>query len=220
MENGPTSLRAPLLGEMPAVELMNTIWADRDGVHDSLARQDEALAWLRAVRPRLARLPSAVDGWLRCFQPEGLADAVDALRRLRDALRRLAAEATGDPRAAAASAIGTREAALAVLAGSCAAAPLWSALSWPAREEPARVVRTRATAGRAVVAAFAEQGVGLFADDPRAQLRACLAPGCVLYFAKDHPRREWCSAGCGNRARVARHYRRHHGTASAPGDVA
>nr|WP_279582460.1 CGNR zinc finger domain-containing protein [Fodinicola feengrottensis] len=24
------------------------------------------------------------------------------------------------------------------------------------------------------------------------------------------PRREWCSASCGNRARVARHYDRHH----------
>jgi predicted RNA-binding Zn ribbon-like protein len=37
-------------------------------------------------------------------------------------------------------------------------------------------------------------------------LRACRAPGCVLYFAKTHPRREWCSVACGNRARAARHY--------------
>ncbi|MFI6847287.1 CGNR zinc finger domain-containing protein [Kitasatospora sp. NPDC050467] len=33
-------------------------------------------------------------------------------------------------------------------------------------------------------------------------------PGCVLYFVKKHPRREWCSAGCGTRARAARHYER------------
>jgi len=26
---------------------------------------------------------------------------------------------------------------------------------------------------------------------------------------KNHPRREWCSAACGNRVRAARHYRRH-----------
>src|SRR6266851_2221676 len=38
------------------------------------------------------------------------------------------------------------------------------------------------------------------------QLRACHAPGCVLYFVKSHPRREWCSVACGNRARAARHY--------------
>ncbi|HEY0690395.1 MAG TPA: CGNR zinc finger domain-containing protein [Kribbella sp.] len=25
---------------------------------------------------------------------------------------------------------------------------------------------------------------------------------------KDHPRREWCSTTCGNRARAARHYAR------------
>lgn len=50
----------------------------------------------------------------------------------------------------------------------------------------------------------------LFAGPDQERLKACLAPGCVLYFMQNHPRREWCSAGCGNRARVARHYRRHH----------
>ncbi len=204
------SLRAPLLGEAPPVELMNTIWADRDGVHDSLVDREEALAWLRAIQPRLSPLPSAVVEWLRAARPDGLADVVDKTRQLRDALRRLAAEATGDPRASAASAITTRAAALDVLEGASAAAPLWSTLRWSAGEKPARAVRTRGTAGQAVVSALAEHGVGLFADQ-QTHLRACLAPGCVLYFVKEHPRREWCSAGCGNRARVARHYHRHHG---------
>jgi predicted RNA-binding Zn ribbon-like protein len=62
----------------------------------------------------------------------------------------------------------------------------------------------------AVLSRIAEQGVELFTGPRRASLRACHAPGCVLYFVRDHPRREWCSAGCGNRARVARHYQRHH----------
>ncbi|HEY3005705.1 MAG TPA: CGNR zinc finger domain-containing protein [Kribbellaceae bacterium] len=39
--------------------------------------------------------------------------------------------------------------------------------------------------------------------------RACYAPGRVLYFVTGHPRREWCSTACGNRARAARHYARH-----------
>jgi predicted RNA-binding Zn ribbon-like protein len=39
-------------------------------------------------------------------------------------------------------------------------------------------------------------------------LQACLAPGCILYFARTHPRREWCSVECGNRARAARHYQK------------
>ena len=56
---------------------------------------------------------------------------------------------------------------------------------------------------------LAAEAVRFFGSDP--QLRACLAPGCVLYFVKDHPRREWCGPACGNRARAARHYRRHRG---------
>jgi predicted RNA-binding Zn ribbon-like protein len=212
VEIGSVELQAPLLGEVAPVELMNTVWADRDGVHDSLAQEGAALAWLRAIRPRLSPLPSSVDTWLGAARPDGLPDVVDALCRLRDALRRLAADATADPRAAAASAISTPEVALDVLERSCAAAPTWSTLRWVAGAEPTRAVCTRATAGQVLVAAFAERAVELFAGGLRPQLRACLAPGCVLYFAKEHPRREWCSAGCGNRARVARHYQRHHAT--------
>ncbi|MGW3040938.1 CGNR zinc finger domain-containing protein [Kitasatospora sp. NPDC001159] len=44
-----------------------------------------------------------------------------------------------------------------------------------------------------------------------ASLRACHGPGCVQFFVKDHPRREWCGPGCGNRARAARHYHRQRG---------
>jgi predicted RNA-binding Zn ribbon-like protein len=40
------------------------------------------------------------------------------------------------------------------------------------------------------------------------ELHLCGAPGCVLLFVKDHPRRAWCSDACGNRARQARHYAR------------
>ena len=96
--------RAPLLGEPLPVELMNTIWADRDGVHDALSEATGTEAWLRAITPRVG-LPTASDLDIRA------AADIDHLRlrllTLRDALRRLAAEATGDPRSAAASA--TRE---------------------------------------------------------------------------------------------------------------
>ena len=44
---------APMLGEPLPVELMNTIWADRDGVHDALSETTGAMAWLQAVAPRL-----------------------------------------------------------------------------------------------------------------------------------------------------------------------
>jgi predicted RNA-binding Zn ribbon-like protein len=41
------------------------------------------------------------------------------------------------------------------------------------------------------------------------RLRRCEGPGCGRYFLKDRAHRNWCSLGCGNRARVARHYSRH-----------
>jgi predicted RNA-binding Zn ribbon-like protein len=88
------------------------------------------------------------------------------------------------------------------------AVPRWSALAWTPGDTPARLTRTGGQAATATVSAIAEEAIGLFSQDERLRLRACLAPGCVLYFLKDHPRREWCSPACGNRARGARHYQR------------
>ena len=197
---------APLLNEPLPVELMNTIWADRDGVHDALRDPDGTCSWLSAVSPRLD-----------VITPDGLDTLSSAdldlpghrLIDLRDALRRLAAEATADPRAAAAS--GTRDlrAAVSALNETAGATPRWSALTWAPGQEPARTVHTSGPAAWAALSAIAEESIALFCQDDRRRLRTCLAPGCVLYFIKNHPRREWCSAGCGNRARAARHYQRH-----------
>ena len=201
---------APLLGEPLAVELMNTIWADRSGVHDALADGAGTLAWLRAVEPRLPRSP-AVDRWLRDMsstEPSELSDATEGLRRLRDALRRVAATRTADPRPAAASAIEDALDAVGVVNGAAAAAPRWSTLE-PGADGFVRRTRTEASPGATITALLAEDGIDLCTGPWGDELRACLAPGCVLYFVRQHPRREWCSSACGNRARAARHYQRH-----------
>lgn len=200
--------RAPLLGEPLAVELMNTIWADRGVVHDALETDGEVLAWLRAVGPRLAGEASGVATWLDADRPAGLGRTATELRRLRDALRRLTAEATRDPRPAAASAIPDREAALDVLNQVAAAAPSWPALEWSPDGEPRRTRHLAHPAGTGIASFLAAELITMLTGDNQPRLRACLAPGCVLYFAKDHNRREWCSPGCGNRARAARHYQR------------
>jgi len=200
--------RAPLLGEPLPVELMNTVWADRGVVHDALGTDNEVLAWLHAVGPRLAGEASGVATWLEAARPAGLADTAAELRRLRDALRRLTAEATQDPRPAAASAIADREAALEVLNHVAAGAPSWPALEWPPDGEPGRTERLAQPAGSGIASFLAAEFITMLTSGNQPVLRACLAPGCVLYFAKDHNRREWCSAGCGNRARAARHYQR------------
>lgn len=200
---------APLLGEPIAVELMNTVWADRRGVHDALTTPKQAVAWLRAIRPQTAAMIAAEPTAKRGASDDAL---LRRLSTLRDALRRLAAEATGDPHRAASSSIPDLAAAVEELNIAAAAAPSWSRLLWSANATaPSRSLHAAATADEALTSQIAENGIELFAGDGRHQLRACLGPGCVLYFIKNHPRREWCSATCGNRARVARHYRRHHG---------
>ncbi|GAB3396362.1 hypothetical protein GCM10027568_30310 [Humibacter soli] len=67
------------------------------------------------------------------------------------------------------------------------------------------------------LAAVAREGIGLLADPVRAnQLRRCANPECSMLFLAGNVRRVWCTPNiCGNRARVARHHRRH--TAKAKG---
>jgi predicted RNA-binding Zn ribbon-like protein len=207
MPADPATL-APLLGEPLPVELMNTIWADGSGIHDALAAPADVLGWIRAIRPLPAPHDADIDRWLRDVPAAEVGEVAPALRALRDALRRLAAEQTADPRTHAASAIDDVGRAVEVVNGAAATAPHWSRLEWPTGG-PARASYTRAHVGAAFLAAIAEQAIDLFTGDARHELRACLAPRCVLYFVRQHPRREWCSTACGNRARAARHYQRH-----------
>lgn len=206
---------APLLAEPLPVELMNTIWADRDGVHDALTDSAGTEAWLRAVAPRIDLLAASdLDAAVAAADMPHLAGR---LTELRDALRRLAAEVTGDLRPAAASATKELNAAVATVNEAAGAVPRWSALAWTPGDTPSRLTRSNGRVAAAAVSAIAEEAIGLFSQSgDRLRLRACLAPGCVLYFLKDHPRREWCSPACGNRARAARHYQRHRRSPTGP----
>jgi predicted RNA-binding Zn ribbon-like protein len=196
--------RAKLLGEPLPVELMNTVVADRGGIHDALEDDGGAVAWLHAVASRIGAEAGTGPGYLN---EDAVRPAAGALRELRDALRRLAAEATGDPRPPATAPELTRANAIVTLN---ALATAWPELVWPAGGQPSGAYRAPGTAADLAVALIAHQGVELLAGPGRDLLRPCLAPNCPLFFVKDHARREWCSPACGNRARVARHYHRHH----------
>ena len=183
-----------------AVRLMNTIWADRTSVHDSL----ETVAHLRAW---------AEEAGLGRHQDLDEHDLGRA-RTLRDALRRLAAEVTGDSRPhSVAEGLGT-DAALAALNdfGSRCTPVL-------RRAPQGGYTREWLADGPGLqreLNLVAMEGSEVLAQQPPHELRACGGPGCVLYFVRDHPRREWCSEGCGNRARVARHYRRNRSSNEGP----
>jgi predicted RNA-binding Zn ribbon-like protein len=197
------------------VEFMNTIWADRSGVHDTLADEPGLAQWLDRAGLNGAGLNGAE------LNGAGLdGAALGRFRGLRDALRALAAEVTGDPRPVTGPSAPDVAGAISTVNRACAAAPGWSQLAWPAAGEPSRELVTAAPAADSVLARLAEAGAVLFGSGQAAQLGACLAPGCVLYFLRDHPRRQWCSDGCGNRARVARHYARHHPPSAGPGAAA
>jgi predicted RNA-binding Zn ribbon-like protein len=170
---------------------MNTIWADSSGVHDDLQSPADVGAWLDAVG--IDRL--GVRATLEEFA---------MTRALRDATRRLAAYVTSDSgEDASAAAASLHDALATVNAAVC---------QLPAPQLELRDGRLAATAQPRVspliggIAQVAGGTIELLSGSSAGSLRACHAPGCVLYFVKTHPRREWCSVACGNRARAARHY--------------
>lgn len=183
---------SPLLGERLPIELANTRYAVRGEPQDGLRTTEHLGAWLRDSRDRLqTRLPD-----------EDLLGSTEAdlhvARQLRDAVHDLltACVAAQEPPARAVAAVNR----------VARSVPRWPQLRWG--EQPTADSGTR---GRPVVAALAEiadAAIDLFAGPHRDLIRACRAPGCVLFFLKDHPRRTWCSDGCGNRARVARFHAR------------
>ena len=191
-----TSAAASLLPDEPApVRLMNTIWADTRGVHDELTSPVALAEWLAAVtdyeRPELGGTSQ-----------RELAEAL----LLRDSLRRLAAYSTGDERPSAQSPVSDLDEAVAAVNAVLADSPQTELALRDGRLQATRP--RRASAARSALAQLGQGAVELLTGPAAVRLRACNAPGCVLYFVKTHPRREWCSEGCGNRVRAARHYQR------------
>jgi predicted RNA-binding Zn ribbon-like protein len=178
------------------VRLMNTVWASRSVVHDSLATVAQLQQWARQCGIRPATGLTRAD--------------LEHARSLRDALRRLAATVLEDPRPSAVRTDWPAGEALDVLneflrtsvPEVVADAGLNLQRSW----------HSTATGFERELVAIALEAADLLSEGSD-RLGVCHGPGCVLYFERQ-PRREWCSAGCGNRARVARHYHRHRGSAA------
>ena len=174
---------------------MNTIWADTRGVHDELTSPAVLREWLSAVTDH-------DDSELGDTSEQELADAL----LLRDSLRRLAAYTTGDQRPTAQSPVADLDEAIAAVNAVIADSPQTQLAVRDGKLHAISPPRTSPTRG--ALAQLGQDAVELLTGPAAVKLRACNAPGCVLYFVKTHPRREWCSEGCGNRVRAARHYQR------------
>ena len=177
-----------------SLRFANTRYAVRGQARDHIATPELLQAWLARHADELGAAPEVVP-----------AD-VPAFADLRDAVRELIAVAIpvvvlgGDPAPA-------HEDAVALLNRLSAGAPTWPTL---VRADGRFQVIRRATGdGRTLaLATLARDAITLLTGELAGGLRACGAAGCVQFFVKDHPRREWCSTACGNRVRAARHYLR------------
>jgi predicted RNA-binding Zn ribbon-like protein len=204
-ENPPSTLSSPfpLLGEPLAIDLVNTVAAVGPGgaVVDLIATPEGLRAWLDAQAERLGADRHAAHALLA---------ELPNVHALREALRSLI-------RAAMRGEAPDGEA-LALVNAASAAVPFYRVLEWPLGSVPRALTRHQAKRPAALpLAAIARSGIDLLSSDRRHLLRACGGPGCVLLFLATNPRRHWCSpATCGNRVRVARHYRRRHGPDATP----
>ena len=197
-----TPTAPPRLDEPRPIALANTIWTDRAGVHDALAESADVQLWVRAVGRGMHLTPAQGD-----TEVVTMADA-QRLVELRDAVRRLAAEQTHDPRSLGASAVPDKSTAISIVNAAAAASFVSPELVLDGPGLTDRDVWLGGSFVDAFVAVIAREAIELMTGPQWQLLRPCTAPGCAYYFLKEHFRREWCSAICGNRARVARHAQR------------
>jgi predicted RNA-binding Zn ribbon-like protein len=178
----------PQLGLPLALELVNTQFALGGQPRDGIASSEQLEEWLR-LNAELFDVPL----------PPATPDLLLRFRTLRGALRDLfgaVTEAREPPPMAVRH-----------VNDAAAASPRFEHLEF-VDDVPRLKIVDVADASSAASACVARSAIELLAGPDRVEIGRCEAPGCVLFFVKDSRRRHWCSAACGNRARVARHYER------------
>lgn len=169
------------------------------------------------VEPRGEKVDLVPDGrrlahWLHA---QGLTDNsgavisdedLDRMRELRAAIRAAFTARAGGRRPSAA--------AMMTINAAAALAASWPRLRWkdggPLREV---VWAEGARPSEVAFAEIAANAISTMLGDRGDRLRLCQAHGCRRMFIADHRRRRWCSRTCGDRVRVARHYRKLNGSA-------
>jgi predicted RNA-binding Zn ribbon-like protein len=187
---GPTGRGGPIfrwLGEPPAIDLANTVMVVReDEVVDLLDSPQALRDWLESEGSRFSAYS---------FDPGDL----EEIREIRDAIRELltalAEEAKPPSRA------------IARVNAVSAVAPIAPQLVVGPGGELSRTDRTAEERSLDwLLGSLARSAIDLLTGTPLGRLKICRAPSCGMFFLGS---RRWCCSACGNRARAARHYRRH-----------
>jgi len=149
--------------------------------------------------------PSDFHAWGRSFlvsEPERVSEGgLRYLRRFRHALREVVAAAI-DGREP--SRVALRSVNVASHRVHPSSSLSWEGGSWELVEGPVTCEGPERVAYQVARAA-----VALLTSPERTRLRRCQGPGCAHFLFARTRTQLWCSsAGCGNRVRVARHYRR------------
>jgi predicted RNA-binding Zn ribbon-like protein len=185
---GPTRRGGPVfrwLGEPLAIDLANTVMLVREAeMVDLLSSAEDIRRWLEAEQERLGSLSPDAERHL------------DDIRQLRDVVRSLLTAAAADEP--------LPPAAVAELNAASAADPVTLALGTSAEGTPL-LIETGGQGFNGFLGAVARSAIRLLTAPMRAELHVCTAPSCGMFFLGN---RRWCCSACGNRARVARHYRR------------
>ncbi|WP_326565300.1 ABATE domain-containing protein [Amycolatopsis rhabdoformis] len=181
----------PMGGEpLVALDLADTLMTAVDPAVDLIEPTDGYETWWRLQLPRL---------------PEASVPAAAATRRLRTAIRDLL---VAHLEARAPLAVSVED-----LNAFASAVP--RSLRLTADDSGALTATTRwhtEHGGNAALAAIATETIDLLSSPAQLEkLRRCANPACSMLFVAETKRRQWCTGNiCGNRARVARHYRRTH----------
>jgi len=181
----------PLLGESLSLDLVNTRVSQDGSVVDLLDTPAALNVWLRAQSKRLS--------WV------GTANTADwrAVRALREAIVELFRARREHSRPAAAAVV---EVSKALSAPSARVRLVWTG------REPRLAPLSPRSRRSALLGELAADAVAALTGPQAKHLRKCANPDCILQFIARNPRRQWCSSAlCGNRSRVAHHYRLHHG---------
>jgi len=182
-----------------SLELANTIATGRSGATTDLLRGPAELrAWLDARREQFGDADD--DVLLRLAE----------FRALRDSARELFLAASGGvplPRTPAER-----------INALSAAVPRHLALDLTGPGAPVAADEASPSSRTAeIMSSIARSAIDLLGGEARARVRCCPAPRCGRFFVASRPRQVWCSAACGNRARVARHQARVRGSDTSRG---